>query len=104
MSGGGWCSQVRDGVRIAVHIVPNAKKTEVIGLHGDALKLRLQAQPIEGKANEALIRYIADRLDAPKSAVVITHGHTAKRKLLEVGGSGMQVSQVMRTLLPEMEE
>lgn len=79
-----WCSALPDGVRLAVQITPNAKKSEVIGPLDDVLKIRLQAQPIEGKANEALIRYLADRLDLPKSAVQITHGLTSKRKIVEV--------------------
>jgi uncharacterized protein (TIGR00251 family) len=90
-----WCSALPGGVRIAVQITPNAKKTEVVGVQGDALKLKLQAQPIEGKANEALIKYLAGVLSVPRSAVAITHGHTNKRKLIEV---------VSATLTPEAVE
>jgi uncharacterized protein (TIGR00251 family) len=79
-----WCSSVPCGVRLAVQITPNAKKTEVIGVLDDALKLKLQAQPIEGKANEALVKFLASALKVPKSAVAITHGQTNKRKLIEV--------------------
>lgn len=79
-----WCSALPGGVRIALQITPNAKKTEVIGALDDALKLRLQGQPIEGKANEALVKFLAAALSVPKSAVTITHGHTNKRKLIEV--------------------
>jgi uncharacterized protein (TIGR00251 family) len=81
-----WCSAIAGGVRIAVQITPNAKKTEVIGVLDDALKLKLQAQPIEGRANEALVKFLASSLSVPKSAVTITHGHTNKRKLVEVSG------------------
>jgi uncharacterized protein (TIGR00251 family) len=90
-----WCSALPGGVRIAVQITPNAKKTEVVGVQGDALKLKLQAQPIEGKANEALIKYLAGVLSVPRSAVAITHGHTNKKKLIEV---------VSATLTPEAVE
>lgn len=82
-----WCSAIAGGVRIAVQITPNAKKTEVIGVLDDALKLKLQAQPIEGRANEALVKFLASSLSVPKSAVTITHGHTNKRKLVEVSGN-----------------
>jgi uncharacterized protein len=94
-----WCSAVTGGVRFAVHIMPNAKKSEVIGLHDDALKIRLQAQPIEGKANDALIRYVADRLGVSKTSVTITHGHTNKRKVLEVHAK-LTVEAVQEALLP----
>ncbi len=77
-----WCSSSSQGVRIAVQIMPNAKKSEVIGVLEDVLKIRLQAQPIEGKANEALVRYLAALLRIPKGAVSITHGHTSTRKII----------------------
>jgi uncharacterized protein len=95
-----WCCTVPRGVRITVQITPNAKKTEVIGLLEDVLKIRLHAQPIEGKANEALIRYLADTLDVPKSAVSITHGQTSKRKTIEIASSRLSVEEVKRVLAP----
>ncbi|MGZ8319184.1 MAG: DUF167 domain-containing protein [Telluria sp.] len=94
-----WCSAVAGGVRLAVQITPNAKKTEVIGVLDEALKLKLQAQPIEGKANEALVRYLAGVLAVPRSAVVITHGLTSKRKLIEVKSGTLTVDAVEKLLL-----
>jgi uncharacterized protein (TIGR00251 family) len=94
----GWCSASPQGVRLAVQITPNAKKSEVIGVLDDVLKIRLQAQPIEGKANEALIRFIAGMLSLPKSAVQLTHGHTARRKVLEVA-CALSPVEVMAQLL-----
>jgi YggT family protein len=93
-------SVIPQGIRLAVQIMPNAKKSEVVGVLDDALKIRLQAQPIEGKANEALIRYVAARLNLLKSAVQITHGFTNKRKILEVSSRDLTVEQAMQTLLP----
>lgn len=95
-----WCSALPQGVRLAVQITPNAKKTEVIGVLDDALKLKLQAQPIEGKANEALVRYLAGALKVPRSAVTITHGHTNKKKLLEIASAGLTPDVVAQLLLP----
>jgi len=95
-----WCNALADGVRLAVQITPNAKNTEVIGLLVDVLKIRLQAQPIEGKANEALIRYIADTLHVPKRAVHITHGQTSKRKMLEIKASHLTLAQVQLAFFP----
>ncbi len=94
-----WCSAVPGGVRLAIHITPNAKKTEVIGVLDDALKLKLQAQPIEGKANEALIKYLAGVLSVPRSAVTITHGLTNKRKLIAVSAGGLTADAVEKALL-----
>lgn len=81
-----WCSTHGKGVRLAVMVAPNAKKSELMGVQQDALKIRLQAQPIEGRANEELQRYLAQVLGVAKSAVCITHGLSSKRKLVEVEG------------------
>lgn len=95
-----WCTALAGGVRLAVQITPNAKKTEVIGVLDDALKLKLQAQPIEGKANEALVKFLAAALAVPKGAVTITHGHTNKRKLVEISSPALTPERVEALLLP----
>ena len=56
-----WCSKHGEAIRLSVQVLPNAKKTEVVGLIDGALKIRLKAQPIEGQANEELIRFIATK-------------------------------------------
>jgi uncharacterized protein (TIGR00251 family) len=97
-----WCSALAGGgVRIAVQIAPNAKHSEVLGVFDDVLKIRLQAQPIEGKANAALVKYLAGALAVPRSSVAITHGHTNKRKLLEVASAGLTPDAVEGLLLPD---
>jgi uncharacterized protein (TIGR00251 family) len=96
-----WCCALPGGLRIAVQITPNAKKTEVIGVLGDALKLKLQAQPIEGRANEALIKFLAGALAVPKSAVPITHGLTSRRKLVEVRSGVLDLEDIERLLMPQ---
>lgn len=95
-----WCSALPDGVRLAVQVQPNAKKTEVTAVLDDALKIRLQAQPIEGKANEALIAFLAGRLSVPRKALTITHGLTSRRKLIEVKGQGLSPEAVAACLSP----
>ena len=95
-----WCSAIPAGVRLAVQITPNAKKTEVVGVLDAALKLKLQAQPIEGKANEALVKFLAKALGVPRSAVAITHGLTNKRKLVEVASTALTPSEVEHLLAP----
>jgi len=94
-----WCSAQPGGVRLAVQVTPNAKKTEVVGLLDEALKLKLQAQPIEGKANDALVRFLAAALGVPRSAVTITHGHTSKKKLVHVVSAALTPDEVERRLL-----
>jgi len=72
--------------RLVVHVVPRAKRTEVVGRHGDAVKIKLKAPPVDGAANAELVRFVAEQLDIPRSAVTITAGHTARRKTLEIAG------------------
>lgn len=86
-----WYREASNGlITLTLHIQPGAKTTEIAGLHGDALKLRLAAPPVDGKANEALIRYLADRLGIPKSAIALRSGQTSRRKILEVTGCKLQ--------------
>ena len=83
-----WFRVAADGrITLTLHIQPGAKKTETAGLHGDALKIRLAAPPVDGKANEALIKFIAEALKLPKSAVNLKSGQTSRRKVLEVSGA-----------------
>lgn len=77
---------VRDSFTLTLHIQPGAKKTECAGRHGDALKIRLAAPPVDGKANEALLRYLADALDLPRAAVTLKSGQSSRRKLVEISG------------------
>ena len=95
-----WCSALPGAIRLAVQITPNARKTEVIGVLDDALKLKLQAQPIEGKANEALVKFLAKTLGVARSAVTITHGHTNKKKLIEVVSATLTPEEVALRLMP----
>jgi uncharacterized protein (TIGR00251 family) len=83
-----WFRQSADGrISMTLHIQPGAKKTEFAGRHGDALKIRLAAPPVDGKANEALIRFIAEVLHLPKSAVTLKSGQASRHKVLEVVGA-----------------
>ena len=89
-----WCTAYEHGVRIAVQVAPNARQNEIVGPLEDCLKLRLQAQPVEGQANAALVRYLAELLGVPRSAVEVTHGLTARRKLVEVQSAQLGVADV----------
>ena len=83
-----WLRVAADGrITLTLHIQPGAKKTAFAGLHGDALKIRLAAPPVDGKANEALLRFVAEALSLPKSAVSLKSGQTSRRKVLELHGA-----------------
>jgi len=69
---------------LMLYIQPGAKQTEVAGLHGDALKIKLAAAPVEGKANAALLKYLAKCFDVPRSHVVLKHGEKSRRKIVTI--------------------
>lgn len=73
-----------DRTRLALVVAPNAKRTAVEGLHDGALRLRLAAPPVDGKANEALLRWLAGELGLPRRALELLHGAGARRKVVEV--------------------
>lgn len=76
-----YLRQDKDGsVLLDVHVMPNAARTEVQGLHDGALRVRLHAPPVDGKANLALQSWIAEHLGVPKSALELVRGAAARRK------------------------
>lgn len=71
---------------LSLHIQPGAKKTEIAGSHGEALKIRLNAPPVDGKANDCLIAFLADRLELPKARVILESGQTSRSKRVRILG------------------
>jgi len=71
---------------LVVHVVPRARRTEVSGRHGDAIKIRLAAAPVDGAANAELVRFLAERMGVPRGAVTIASGATTRRKTVAVRG------------------
>ncbi|KAF7598789.1 MAG: hypothetical protein CGU28_13555 [Candidatus Dactylopiibacterium carminicum] len=71
---------------LTLHVQPGARKTEFVGMHGDALKLRLAAPPVEGKANACLLVFLADYLDLPKTALFLQSGEASRHKVVRISG------------------
>ena len=76
------------GVRLRLHVQPRASRTEIAGRHGDALKVRLAAPPVDGAANETLVRFLAERLEVARSAVRLEAGAASRAKVVVVDGIG----------------
>src|SRR5215471_8980453 len=72
---------------LRVHVVPNAKIDGVVGEHGGAIKIKLRAPAVEGKANTALIRFLAHQLKLPRHSIVLERGHRSRDKLIRIHGS-----------------
>ena len=71
---------------LSIHVQPRASRTEVAGLHGDALKIRLAAPPVDGAANDECVRFLARALGVGRAAVEILSGQTSRRKVVRVEG------------------
>jgi uncharacterized protein (TIGR00251 family) len=75
-----------DQVTLSIRIQPRASKNEIITTAGGRLKIRLTAPPVDGAANEALVKFLADTLSIPKSHVEIVSGHTSREKIVRITG------------------
>ena len=81
-----WITDSKNGSIIQVHATPRASKSQIQGLHGDALKIRLQAAPVDGKANEALVEFLAEWLGVPQRHITLLSGQTSRQKRLCIQG------------------
>lgn len=71
-------------MKLKIYVQPNASRSEVIGLHGDAIKIKIKAPPVDGAANEEVIRFLAEFCGVSKKSVHLLHGETSRNKLIEI--------------------
>ncbi len=86
------------GVEIALHVQPGARRSAIVGVHAQRLKVALQAPPVEGRANEALVRFLAATLGVPPRQVVLVGGERSRDKRVEL--HGVEAAAAMRALAP----
>jgi uncharacterized protein (TIGR00251 family) len=94
-----WCFQHGDSLRLSVYVQPGAATSGVVGEHDGALKLKLKAPPVDGKANEALMSLIADLLGVGRRDVSLLQGASSRKKLLAVK-TDMSVTLACARLTP----
>ena len=78
------------GAAFRVRVQPGASKNEIVGVHEDALRVRVSAAPVQGKANRALVQFLAKQLRLKRSQVEIIRGHTSRIKTIHVIGEGTE--------------
>ena len=89
-------TKAEDGAAFAVHVVPKATKNEVVGKHGDALKINLISNTVGGIANDTLVNFIAQKLNIKREKVEIAAGLTSAEKMvIVVGVSPQQVETLL---------
>ena len=84
------------GVTFQIRVLPRSSKCELAGLQGDALKIRITAPPIEGRANEECIRFLASLFNVKRTDIAIAAGHKSKNKRVTV--AGLTSSDVLRAI------
>ena len=95
-----WLQRNASGqLLLQLHVQPGASKTGIAGTYGDALKIRLAAPPVDGKANECLIAFLAERLSLPRAALALVSGQTSRAKRVAVAGAS--AATVRRLLMSE---
>jgi len=85
---------VSDALVLDLHVQPGAKRTEAAGRHGDRVKIRLAAPPVDGAANDELVRFVAEAFVVPKRNVEIVSGATSRQKRVRITGATMRPSWV----------
>lgn len=91
-----WLRAAAGGCVLALHVQPGAKRSEVAGEHGGALKVRVASPPVDGRANEALIAFLAERIGVAKAKLTLVAGESSRKKRVAVEGVG--VEEVLRRL------
>jgi hypothetical protein len=85
--------QVQDSILITIQVQPRARKTAWAGRSQEAFKLKVAEPPKEGRANRAIVEFVAESLGVPKSSVAIIQGETSRRKVLAVWGIGLEEAE-----------
>lgn len=94
-----WATASSDGVVLSLHCQPGAKASRVVGLHDERLKIQLQAPPLENRANEALVVWLAEQLGVPRKQIEILTGQTSRQKRVLVQGATLeQVERLLTTI------
>ena len=91
-----YIHESKDGVVLKVQVQPRASRDEVVGLHGEALKIRIAAPPVAGAANKHLLKFLAKKLKITRSQMNITSGTAARAKSISIGG--VSAAEVRRRL------
>ena len=94
------CSVIGDGIILNLHIQPRASKSEVCGVQGDALKIRLTSPPVDGAANKLCREFLAELFKVPKSAVEIVSGEASRHKRVKItAGDAARLQQIIDSIL-----
>lgn len=87
--------EISGGFRVHVYVQPDGRRSEILGEHDGQLKIRVQAPPVEGKANEEVEHFISEIFARPRKFVQIVKGQTSRRKVVEVLGLTVNAARLI---------
>ena len=94
-----WLKQTSSGIVLTLYCQPGAKQTKVVGIYDDCLKISLQAQALENKANALLLAWLSKQLKIPQKQIQFISGQNARKKRIEIRGS-ISPEQIVQILKP----
>ena len=89
-----WYQHNDDVITLNLHVQPGAKSSAISGLHGDALKIRLAAPPVEGRANKALMKFLAELFAVPLRDIKLLRGQQSRHKVVQVTDSTIDPASI----------
>jgi len=90
-----WIRSVQQGSIIDIHVIPQGKKNEIIGLYNDRLKIKIDAPPVDGKANECLLRFLSEVLNLKRSNLELIKGETSRQKQVKVQNLSPEIIEML---------
>jgi uncharacterized protein len=90
-----WYRHSEEAMILTLYVQPGAKRTEIVGFHNGALKIRLSSPPMDGLANKALLKYMSMLFDVPVRQIKLKHGDKSRRKVVIVTGSTIDPDSVL---------
>ncbi len=90
-----WYCYQNNQLTLRLYIQPGAKVTQIVGLHGDALKIKLASPPIDGRANEALVKYLATQFDCPLRGIKVIRGEKSRFKTVTIDSCTLDPNNIL---------
>lgn len=97
-----FIKETATGVVFHIHVVPKSAKNEIAGVQGDAVKLKINAPPVEGHANAACIKFLSEILGVRKNQVTIVSGHKSRKKTVAIEGRGRKDIEAVISIPPSL--
>jgi len=92
-------SKNNEGIKLGIKVIPNSSKCEICGVLDENLKIKLDVPPVEGKANEKLVKFLSKSLGVPKTTISIVSGETSKNKIVFIKGNSEELENILQKFL-----